>query len=60
MSWFVRGNHADFVEKASQAGYMVHKVTDYKSMVKYHGEYLIFPANEGNQLAEIPLSFQAD
>ncbi|MDW2095388.1 DUF2913 family protein, partial [Vibrio sp. 1866] len=29
------------------------------SMVKYHGEYLIFPANEGNQLAEIPLSFQA-
>lgn len=60
MSWFVRGNHAEFVEKASQAGYMVHKVTDYKSMVKYHGEYLIFPANEGNQLAEIPLSFKAD
>ncbi|BBM64469.1 hypothetical protein ACOMICROBIO_GDFFDHBD_01642 [Vibrio sp. B1REV9] len=60
MSWFVRGNHADFVEKASQAGFMVHKVTDYKSMVKYHGEYLIFPENQGNQLAEIPLSFKAD
>ncbi len=59
MSWFVRGNHAEFVEKASRAGFMVHKVTDYKSMVKYHGEYLIFPANQGNQLAEIPLSFQA-
>jgi len=59
MSWFVRGHHADFVEKASAAGFMVHKVTDYKSNVKYHGEYLIFPANRGNQLAEIPLSFTA-
>ncbi|MCW8334422.1 DUF2913 family protein [Vibrio sp. SCSIO 43135] len=60
MSWFVRGNHAEFVEKASNAGFMVHKVTDYKSSVKYHGEYLIFPSNQGNQLAEIPLSFIAD
>ncbi|KGK16595.1 alpha-acetolactate decarboxylase [Vibrio navarrensis] len=58
MSWFVRGNHAEFVAKATEAGFMVHKVTDYKSNVKYHGEYLIFPANLGNQLAEIPLSFQ--
>ncbi|MFM2590134.1 DUF2913 family protein [Vibrio sp. TBV020] len=56
MSWFVRGHHADFVEKASAAGFMVHKVTDYKSNVKYHGEYIIFPANRGNQLVEIPLS----
>ncbi|MGD8112689.1 DUF2913 family protein [Vibrio sp. TRT 21S02] len=60
MSWFVRGNHAEFVEKATAAGFMVHKVTDYKSNVKYHGEYLIFPANMGTQLAEIPLSFKAD
>jgi hypothetical protein len=58
MSWFVRGHHADFVAKASAAGFMVHKVTDYKSNVKYHGEYLIFPSNIGNQLAEIPLSFE--
>ncbi|POF52258.1 alpha-acetolactate decarboxylase [Vibrio vulnificus] len=57
MSWFVRGHHAGFVEKASAAGFMVHKVTDYKSNVKYHGEYLVFPSNLGNQLAEIPLSF---
>ncbi|MEZ8102997.1 DUF2913 family protein [Vibrio bivalvicida] len=56
MSWFVRGHHADFVEKASDAGFMVHKVTDYKSNVKYHGEYLVFPANRGDRLAEIPLS----
>ncbi|WP_171384448.1 DUF2913 family protein [Vibrio hepatarius] len=58
MSWFVRGHHAQFVEKAAQAGFMVHKVTDYKSNVKYHGEYLIYPGNRGQHLAEIPLSFQ--
>lgn len=60
MHWFVRGDHALFVEKAAEAGFMVHKVTDYKSVVKYHGEYIIFPENKGSQLAEIPLSFKAD
>jgi hypothetical protein len=60
MSWFVRGNHAQFVEMAMKAGFMVHKVTDYKSNVKYHGEYLVFPNNQGNQLAEIPLNFSAE
>ncbi len=60
MSWFVRGNHAEFIELASKAGFMVHKITDYKSKVKYHGEYLVFPMNRGAQLAEIPLSFQAN
>ena len=37
MSWFVRGNHAQFIEKAAAAGFMVHKVTDYKSNVKFSG-----------------------
>ncbi len=60
MSWFVRGNHAEFIQKASEAGFMVHKVTDYKSNVKYHGEYQVFPSNRGTYLAEIPLAFQAD
>lgn len=60
MNWFVRGHHADFVEKASSAGFMVHKRTDYKSNVKYHGEYLIYPSNHGVQLAEIPLGFPID
>jgi hypothetical protein len=57
MSWFVRGNHAEFITKAYEAGFMLHKVTDYKSKVKYHGEYLVYPLNQGTQLAEIPLSF---
>ncbi|CAH0540255.1 DUF2913 family protein [Vibrio marisflavi] len=58
MSWFVRGNHQEFIEKAYQAGFLVHKVTDYKSAVKYHGEYLVFPANKGDRLAEIPFSIE--
>ena len=58
MSWFVRGDHQAFIELASQAGFVLHKQTDYKSVVKYHGEYHIFPGNQGNQLAQIPLSFQ--
>ncbi|MBW3696769.1 DUF2913 family protein [Vibrio sp. T187] len=60
MNWFVRGNHAEFVEAAMEAGFMLHKVTDYKSAVKYHGEYIVYPSNQGNQLAEIPISFIAD
>lgn len=57
MSWYVRGNHAEFVRLAVEQGYLVHKVTDYKSIVKYHGEYLVFPNNHANQLAEIPIGF---
>lgn len=57
MSWFVRGDHSKFVESASQFGFMVHKNSDYKSNVKYHGEYLIYPQNAGMMLAEIPINF---
>ncbi|CAM3583970.1 hypothetical protein VA7868_04340 [Vibrio aerogenes CECT 7868] len=58
MSLFVRGNHARFVELAWRSGFMVHKRTDYKSNVKYHGEYLIYPGNRGEQLAELPSGFE--
>jgi len=57
MSFFVRGHHAEFVRLASEFGFILHKRTDYKSIVKYHGEYLIYPKNQGNQLAEIPIGF---
>ncbi|MGF1712310.1 DUF2913 family protein [Vibrio kagoshimensis] len=56
MNWFVRGNHQEFIESAMEAGFMLHKVTDYKSAVKYHGEYIVYPENRGSQLAEMPLS----
>lgn len=58
MSFYVRGNHAEFVREATNAGFLVHKMTKYKSKVKYHGEYIVFPKNIGNQLAEIPIDFE--
>ncbi len=57
MSWYVRGNHAEFVRLATNQGFLVHKVTDYKSKVKYHGEYLVYPNNQGPRLAEIPIGY---
>jgi len=57
MSFYVRGNHAEFIKLATDAGFLLHKRTKYKSLVKYHGEYLLFPNNAGNQLAEIPIGF---
>lgn len=57
ISFFVRGNHAEFIRLATEAGFLVHKRTDYKSVVKYHGEYLVYPGNQGKQLAEIPIGF---
>lgn len=60
MSWYVRGNHAEFIRLATEQGFLVHKVTDYKSKVKYHGEYLVYPNNHGPQLAEIPLGYGMD
>ncbi|MDG3087944.1 DUF2913 family protein [Vibrio hannami] len=60
MSFYVRGNHTAFVSLAAKSGFLVHKRTGYKSIVKYHGEYLIFPDNQGNQLAEIPIGFKPE
>jgi hypothetical protein len=57
MNFFVRGNHPQFVEEAYRSGLMVHQLTAYKSNVKYHGNYLIYPQNKGQQLAEIPMGF---
>ncbi len=60
MSWFVRGDHQKFISLAWKAGFVVHKRTDYKSNVKYHGEYLIYPQNKGEFLAEIPIDFEIE
>lgn len=57
LTCYVRGNHHEFIESAYEHGLIVHKRSDYKSKVKYHGEYLIFPNNHGLQLGEIPFSF---
>lgn len=57
LTCYVRGNHHEFVESAFEHGLIVHKRSDYKSKVKYHGEYLIYPNNHGIQLGETPFSF---
>lgn len=57
MSFFIRGNHAEFIKLATEFGFMLHKQTDYKSVVKYHGEYLLYPNNKGPKLAEIPIGY---
>ena len=57
LTCYVRGNHHEFIESAYEHGLMVHKRSDYKSKVKYHGEYLIYPRNHSLQLAETPFSF---
>ncbi len=57
MSFFVRGNHTEFIQLATESGFLLHKQTDYKSVVKYHGEYLIYPNNQGPKLAEIPRAY---
>ncbi|GLT15935.1 hypothetical protein GCM10007931_29100 [Vibrio algivorus] len=57
MSFYVRGNHAAFVTEATEQGFLLHKQTDYKSIVKYHGEYLVYPYNIGPKLAEISMNY---
>jgi hypothetical protein len=54
---FVRGDHQQFITTAMNVGLMVHKQSDYKSVIKYHGLYWVFPENCGNTRPEIPNSF---
>ncbi len=53
LSLYVRGDVRQLTDVAMQHQLLLHKVTDYKSLVKYHGEYLIYPANAGNMLAQL-------
>ncbi|SHI09403.1 DUF2913 family protein [Ferrimonas marina] len=53
VSLYVRGDMRAFVQLAFDQGLLLHKVTDYKSKVKYHGEYLVYPGNRGTILAEL-------
>ncbi len=57
MRVFVRGNHAQFITTAEKLGLLVYKKSDYKSEIKYHGMYLIYPKNRGESLPEIPINF---
>ncbi|MCQ1058728.1 DUF2913 family protein [Photobacterium sp. DNB23_23_1] len=54
LSLFVRGDVRVLIDLAYTQGLLLYKVTDYKSIVKYHGEYKLFPRNAGTHLPELP------
>lgn len=53
LSLFVRGDVKQLVMLAYQQGILLYKVTDYKSIVKYHGEYIVYPHNAGKHIPEL-------
>ncbi len=54
LSLYVRGNVTQLVDLAYQQNLLLFKMSDYKSKVKFHGEYLLFPSNKGSFLPEFP------
>ena len=55
LSIYLRGDSQAVINFCHQHQMLLHKVTDYKSQVKYHGEYVIHPANSGNDLPCVAL-----
>lgn len=54
LSLYFRGHEPWFVAKAFEHQLLLKKITHYKSIVKYHGEYQIWPNNQMNALCVIP------
>lgn len=54
ISFYIRGNQQEIVDLAFVENILLHKKTDYKSKVKYHGEYIVYPQNNGDRLPEFP------
>jgi len=53
ISLYIRGDVKEAVEAAFNEALLLHKITDYKSKVKYHGEYILHPNNDGEFLPEL-------
>jgi len=53
ISLYIRGDVAEALQAAFEQSLLLYKVTDYKSKVKYHGEYIIYPNNNGDFLPEL-------
>ncbi|RXJ74252.1 hypothetical protein CS022_04115 [Veronia nyctiphanis] len=54
LSLFVRCPEPMFVKLATKQNLLVSKVSDYKSIVKYHAEYMLWPENRATCLAVLP------
>jgi len=53
ISLYIRGDLPEALQAAFEQSLLLYKVTDYKSKVKYHGEYIIYSNNEGEFLPEL-------
>lgn len=51
---YIRGDQQVAINTAFNHGLLLYKKTDYKSKVKYHGEFMIYPENSGKTLPELP------
>jgi len=54
ISLYLRGDLQELVVHAFKNNLLLHKITDYKSKVKYHGEFIVYPNNDGDKLPEFP------
>ena len=54
LSLYLRGDLNVLVNYAFEDNLLLHKITDYKSKVKYHGEFIVYPNNDGDKLPEFP------
>ena len=56
LSLYVRGNQKTIIDLAFAENLLLYKKTDYKSKVKYHGEFIVYPNNDGASLPEFPVA----
>lgn len=56
VSLYIRGNQQTVVDFAFAQSLLLYKITDYKSKVKYHGEFIVYPNNDGESLPEFPVA----
>jgi hypothetical protein len=60
ISLYVRGNQQHIIDFAFAQNLLLYKKTDYKSKVKYHGEFVVYPNNDGTFLPEFPVDRSAE
>ncbi|MFD2179594.1 DUF2913 family protein [Veronia pacifica] len=58
LSFYVRCPESEFIDLAVSQDMALTKVTDYKSIVKYHAEYQLWPENRANCLAVLPANMK--
>ena len=55
ISLYVRGDQQTIINLAFAEDLLLYKKTDNKSKVKYHGEFIVYPNNDGTSLPEFPI-----